>query len=133
MKIKVETGRGERAANEHPDRSSQFSRVHLTIKLFLKYSHITDRWYANIVVPGLCRPFSFPDAAPSPTYSPIDPAEEERRLPGSPRIPGFARGGMSAYHRDNDWQQDCMESDQRDDDNPRLFAGLAPRPLSRQY
>lgn len=29
---------------------------------------------------------------------------------------------MSAYHRDNDWQQDCLESEQRDDDdNPRQF------------
>lgn len=39
-------------------RSSEFSRAREggTIKLFLKYSHITGRWYANIPVPGLCRP-----------------------------------------------------------------------------
>ncbi|KAK1125051.1 hypothetical protein K0M31_006389, partial [Melipona bicolor] len=38
---------------------------------------------------------------------PLEPRAKPRLL-GSHRIPGFARGGMSAYHRDNDWQQDCL-------------------------
>lgn len=78
------------------------------IKLFLKYSHITGRWYANIVVPGLCRPFSF-RATPRRRISLIDPVrvcQGHTVVAGTrPRIPGLARGGMSAYHRYNDWQE----------------------------
>lgn len=55
-------------------RSSEFSRG--TIKLFLKYSHITGRWYANIPVPGLCRPF--PYLPPSQQREPLS-----HRIPSS--------------------------------------------------
>ena len=52
---KGQSERGEeKKKGGHPDRLN--SVVSAAIKLFLKYSHITGRWYANIPVPGLCRP-----------------------------------------------------------------------------
>ena len=50
---KVKEGKRKKKGG-HPDRLN--SVVSAAIKLFLKYSHITGRWYANIPVPGLCRP-----------------------------------------------------------------------------
>lgn len=117
-----EDGGKERERERKEERGvSIVSRIHWckggTIKLFLKYSHITGRWYANIPVPGLCRPYLSPPNSESPlaTVFPHRPDRSRRR--GLSRIPGFARGGMSAYRRDNDWQRGWLSSLTMDHDN----------------
>lgn len=118
-----EDGGKERERERKEERGvSIVSRIHWckggTIKLFLKYSHITGRWYANIPVPGLCRPYLSPPNSESPlaTVFPHRP-DRSRRRGGLSRIPGFARGGMSAYRRDNDWQRGWLSSLTMDHDN----------------
>lgn len=77
-------GRGGKKKRGGVSRSSEFSRAREggTIKLFLKYSHITGRWYANIPVPGLCRPCH---ASPPNNESPLATVFPHR--PDRPRRP----------------------------------------------